>query len=285
MKKTNIFIFLSFFLSTACQSSPSSLDISIRPTPPEPGDTVRMEVRGVSAARLVGRFEGKEVHFYPLAKTSARLLIGLHSEWNPGPVNIEITEKKWIFPDRKHVMAVEIKKKQFRHENLWLTEGKTKLPQDPKQEEAKRTIEKTFLIESPDQLWAGKFEWPLKGKVTTSYGVRRTVNKKIKWPYHKGIDIYAPEGTDVMAPNGGVVLLAQRFPVQGRMIMLDHGQGVITTYLHLSSFSVTEKQKVEKGQIIGKVGADGFTTGPHLHWGFYIHSDPVNPQNWMQTEF
>ena len=287
MSRVRTFSFAALLCLAGCNASSKAMDVAVSPVTVKPGDTVRVEIHGVPARKLKCRFEGKDVPFFSLSldKKKTRALIGLNAEWKPGKYEIEIAEKKWFFRDTERTVSIAVKNKDFPKENLKLAHNKTQLAQDPKQGEAKAKIEKILTKRSSDQKWQGKFVWPVKGKVTTVYGVRRTVNKTMAWPYHKGIDIYAREGTEVRAPNAGRVVLAEPFPVQGRMIVLDHGQGVMTAYLHLSSIDIEEGKDVAKGQLIGKVGADGFATGPHLHWGLYVHGEPVDPKKWMETEF
>ncbi|WP_370308738.1 M23 family metallopeptidase [Sinimarinibacterium flocculans] len=114
--------------------------------------------------------------------------------------------------------------------------------------------------------FAGGFDWPLSATVSGVFGSRRILNGEPRQP-HFGIDLAAPKGTAIKAPAGGVVSLARDdLYYTGGTIILDHGQGVSTTYLHLSRLNVKPGQRVERGQTIGLVGATGRATGPHLCW-------------------
>lgn len=114
--------------------------------------------------------------------------------------------------------------------------------------------------------FAGGFSWPLSATVSGVFGSRRILNGEPKQP-HFGIDLAAPKGTEIKAPAGGVVSLARDdLYYTGGTIILDHGQGISTTYLHLSRLDVKPGQRVERGQVIGLVGATGRATGPHLCW-------------------
>jgi murein DD-endopeptidase MepM/ murein hydrolase activator NlpD len=114
--------------------------------------------------------------------------------------------------------------------------------------------------------FAGGFTWPLAATVSGVFGSRRILNGEPRQP-HFGIDLAAASGTQIKAPAGGVVSLARDdLYYTGGTIILDHGQGVSTTYLHLSRLDVHEGQRVERGQTIGRVGATGRATGPHLCW-------------------
>jgi murein DD-endopeptidase MepM/ murein hydrolase activator NlpD len=114
--------------------------------------------------------------------------------------------------------------------------------------------------------FAGGFTWPLSATVSGVFGSRRILNGEPKQP-HFGIDLAAAKGTKILAPAGGVVSLARDdLYYTGGTIIVDHGQGISTTYLHLSRLDVRPGQRVERGQAIGLVGATGRATGPHLCW-------------------
>jgi len=142
-------------------------------------------------------------------------------------------------------------------------------------------IRGTLATETPERLWED-FVFPVVGKMEGEYGERRTVDGRLKTGYHRGVDWAAPEGNPVLAAADGVVLLEGRYAEEGRMIILDHGQGVTTAYLHLSKILVDEGDEVEAGDVIGKVGSTGVSTSPHLHFGVYIHGTPLDPVYWFK---
>lgn len=111
--------------------------------------------------------------------------------------------------------------------------------------------------------------WPATGPISGVYGSQRILNGQPSTP-HFGVDIAAPAGSPVRAPVGGVVILAEELYLTGNTVIIDHGLGVNSTYAHLSSIAVKLGQRVEQGQLIGKVGATGRATGPHLHWGLNV---------------
>jgi murein DD-endopeptidase MepM/ murein hydrolase activator NlpD len=116
-----------------------------------------------------------------------------------------------------------------------------------------------------ERLWAGKFSWPGLYRVTGTFGATREINGATQ-SVHLGLDLGAPEGTPVLAPARGVVSLVGDFFYQGKLVYLDHGAGLSTGYFHLSEILVNRGDTVEAGQPIGRVGATGRVTGPHLHW-------------------
>jgi len=124
--------------------------------------------------------------------------------------------------------------------------------------------------------WVGGFSWPVIGRITGVYGSQRILNGNPRAP-HWGIDIAVPTGTPVEAPASGVVTLTHDMYFSGLTIFLDHGHGLISSFLHLSQISVEEGQRVERGELIGKVGATGRATGPHLDWRMSLGDVRIDP--------
>ena len=122
------------------------------------------------------------------------------------------------------------------------------------------------------------FVWPVQGRISGRFGNQRVYNGSPKSP-HSGMDIAAPQGTPVLAPAAGVVTFANAdLYLTGGTVLLDHGHGVSSNFLHLSRIDVKVGDRVVQGQVIGAVGATGRATGPHLHWGmnwFDVRIDPL----------
>jgi murein DD-endopeptidase MepM/ murein hydrolase activator NlpD len=144
---------------------------------------------------------------------------------------------------------------------------------EPSPEDMKRIKEEQRLIREARARrtmvsdFAGGFAWPITGIITSVYGSQRVFNGQPRAP-HLGVDIAAPRGTPIHAAADGVVALAgPDLFFNGSVMILDHGLGLTTVYAHMSEFLVKPGEHVKKGQVIGKVGATGRATGPHLHWG------------------
>lgn len=120
------------------------------------------------------------------------------------------------------------------------------------------------------------FVMPLRGAVTSRFGFRRHPIFRLR-QFHQGVDIAAPRGTPVVAASGGRVLFADWYGGYGKLVVLDHGQGLSSLYGHLSVILVRPGQTVARGQVIGRVGSTGYSTGPHLHYEIRQHGRPVDP--------
>src|SRR5208283_4340931 len=125
--------------------------------------------------------------------------------------------------------------------------------------------------------------WPVMGPITGPFGAR-TDPFNGEGAFHSGVDISCAYGQAILAPADGVVTYAGFYSGYGRLIEIDHGNGIDTRYGHLSGFAVTDGQSVRKGEVIGYVGMSGRSTGAHLHYEVRIHDTPVNPHKYLRTE-
>ncbi|HEX4853838.1 M23 family metallopeptidase [Arenimonas sp.] len=140
------------------------------------------------------------------------------------------------------------------------------------------TVTAARAADEPRTDFTQAFLWPVKGRISGRFGNQRVYNGT-PGSAHSGMDIAAPNGTPVLAPAAGVVTLAAPdFYLTGGTLLLDHGHGISSNFLHLSRIDVQVGDRVEQGQVIGAVGATGRATGPHLHWGmnwFDVRIDPL----------
>lgn len=131
--------------------------------------------------------------------------------------------------------------------------------------------------DSPETLFRSGFVWPVHGIISGPYGSQRILNGQPRAP-HSGVDIAAPKGTPVVSCADGVVSLVHPdMFYTGKSVVVDHGFGLASIYVHMSEILVTEGQRIAKGAPIGKVGASGRATGPHLHWGLSLFQTRLDP--------
>jgi murein DD-endopeptidase MepM/ murein hydrolase activator NlpD len=128
--------------------------------------------------------------------------------------------------------------------------------------------------------WSQAFIWPARGRISGRFGSQRVYRGGVPAAYHSGADVAAGSGATVVAPADGVVTLAPppSFSLEGNLVIIDHGMGLTSSFLHLSRADVRVGQHVRQGQPIGAVGATGRATGPHLHWSLVWNGARIDPQ-------
>jgi murein DD-endopeptidase MepM/ murein hydrolase activator NlpD len=179
--------------------------------------------------------------------------------------------------DRSRNLVVKVLQTHFPEIHLTLPDKKVFL-NDKDLARAQKEAEtlKAIWIKDTERLWKGKFVLPLENEISTQFGLKRIINKK-KNSRHRGMDIRGKKGEEVRASNRGRVVLAEELFFGGKTVILDHGQGIYTIYMHLSDFKAKRDAVVSKGEVVGLVGATGRATGPHLHFGVKVLNINANP--------
>jgi murein DD-endopeptidase MepM/ murein hydrolase activator NlpD len=230
-------------------------------------------------AEVKGEWNERTVPFWRENTTLEKALIGVDLEKDAGKYDLNVTAQTVDGEKLNCSAVIQVNKGHFATERLHVEKQFV----EPNPEQAKRASEEwqrlreIFDQVSPERLWDGKFRMPLDGVSSgTNFGKRRILNGQPRSP-HSGVDFPAPTGTHVHAAQSGKVVLAEELFMSGNTVVLDHGLGIYTFYGHLSSIDVKSGDSVETGQVLGKVGATGRVTGPHLHWGLTVEKARVNP--------
>jgi len=254
------------------------------------GSLLLAEVRGlVDAQKVKAEWDGRPVPLWQETQQSARVLhgmIGVDLEKAPGSYDWKIS---WTAADGSPAtcgVPITVRSGKFATEKL--TVEKQYVQPDSEQqkraEEDQKKMRAIFDTVTPEVLWNGKFRLPLKGDVAgRNFGRRRVLNGEARSP-HTGIDFPAAAGTPVYAAQAGKVALAENLYYSGNTVVLDHGFGIYTLYAHLSEIGVRAGATVAASAEIGKVGATGRVTGPHLHWGLTIDHARVNGLQIVQKQ-
>jgi murein DD-endopeptidase MepM/ murein hydrolase activator NlpD len=234
---------------------------------------------------LNGAWLGHQVPFtYDAGSKTWFALAGVGFETAPGTYSLELTgervggaaDSKMTFSRRFPVRAGKYPK--IKVELSVESKFTEPTPEQQKQIAEGQEIKKDYLSRvTTEREWSGSFTPAAVAAVSDVFGSERIFNGKTSSP-HLGLDFRVPSGTPIHAMNDGTVLLARPLYFEGNFVVLDHGQGFLTLYLHLSEFKVKEGEQVKRGQVIGLSGGTGRATGPHLHvavrWqGMYL--DPA----------
>jgi murein DD-endopeptidase MepM/ murein hydrolase activator NlpD len=254
------------------------------------GQIVLIKVPDLKDAAIVkGRFLGRTITLFPDPTNGAGSgyvgLLGIDLQDEPGGHELTI-EAQLGEQMRRFSYHVLIMKEQFAVEHLKLPKDKVDLDDKAaaRWKAEQEAVRKALAEESAMRLWQTSFLEPVHGKRTGIFGSVRIMNGQARNP-HNGEDIGAPLGTDVLASNDGVVRLTVDHIFSGRGIYVDHGLGLYSMYFHLSDVLVKEGDLIKAGQVIGKVGATGRATGPHLHWGMKVNGARVNPYALLELPF
>jgi murein DD-endopeptidase MepM/ murein hydrolase activator NlpD len=165
-----------------------------------------------------------------------------------------------------------------------IRESIAKLNEDANDREKSFTELLNFLHEQKSILAATPSIWPVKGWVTSEFGVRESPFRS-GVEFHKGLDISTRFGKEVVAPADGLVIVSAYDPQDGNFIKIDHGRSLATSFAHLSRRALKQGMRVKKGDIIGYVGDTGRSTGSHLHYSVFVNNVPVNPRKYLKNIF
>ena len=250
-----------------------------------PGEVVVIDVRIDGPTRsLTARAFDRDLRFFPAGPANvSSTLVGVDLTVDPGahPVVVRAEGPDGTVDERTYTLDVE--PKQFATRELTVNPNFVNPPAeviDRIQREAAR-LNAIFPVASPERLWNGGFLRPVPGEATSAFGRRSVFNGQPRSP-HSGADFRAAEGTPILAPNHGVVVLAADTYFSGNVVILDHGWGLYSYFAHLSAIDVAEGESVNQGETVGKVGATGRVTGPHLHWTVRLNNARVDPVALLQ---
>ncbi len=179
----------------------------------------------------------------------------------------------------KRKIGFSIKPKEYESQHIKL---KNKRMVNPENRDMDRIIREQKEIRQALSNWAPEtpdsllLDLPVTGPMSSPFGLRRFFNDQPRKP-HSGIDIAAPEGTPITAPANGIVSETGGYFFNGNTVFIDHGQGMVTMYCHLSKIDVKPGQQVTRGDVIGAVGKTGRVTGAHLHWSVSLNNTRIDP--------
>ncbi len=189
--------------------------------------------------------------------------------------------------DAQVVQPVKVVSGAYETQHIVLPAGKGDLLAPARTQPEIKRLMALWTTPSNQQQWQGAFRFPIADgfQQTSPYGTRRSYNGGPVSSFHEGTDWGAPEGTPVIAPAAGTVVLAEPLDVRGGAVIIDHGLGVTSNFWHLSRIDVKPGEQVKSGQTIGLVGTTGLSTAAHLHWEMRIGGVAVEPRQWSRVNF
>jgi len=255
-----------------------ALQVVVTPANPQLGDTlsVIIQVDGNGGETPKVSLQQKNYPAFPIGNGRFRALLPTTPLEKPGARLLQVAGDGQV-----QKLSVQVRDRDFPTQSIWLPPGKDTEGTDAEFDR----VDAFKALVTPEKFWDGKLLRPNSGEITTIYGVRRYYNGVFAQDYyHRGVDYAGAYGSPVVAPAAGRVSLvgreSQGFKIHGNVVGIDHGQGVASILMHLSRIDVKEGDVVKAGQVIGALGSTGASTGPHLHWGLYVHGQSVDPVPW-----
>jgi hypothetical protein len=274
-----VFWLAIFSLIIVSSAAGEGIQVTVSPSEVKQGDVLAVRVQTDADHPVVeGSFDKRPLYFYKEGEKSFAGIVGVDLAAEPGQHAIKVVVKGHGVTPWEQVFSVPVAAGGFEVQHLTLSKALVDLQGEilKRYLAERKKITAIFNQVRPLRLWEFPFMRPVAGEITSSFGLRRILNGQERSP-HSGVDIGAPLGAEVLACNTGVVALAQELCLEGNTIIIDHGLGLYSIYMHLSEMKVKEGDTVDRGACIGLVGATGRVTGPHLHWGIKLLKARVDP--------
>ncbi len=289
MRSRLVTLILCFVLSVPAVAKPSGGAWAVKAQPSRlvNGSPILFEVTPPQPLKsLAGTWLGHDVFFF--TKPDSR------SWWGLAGVGVDTQADSYLLelhgtPEQGTAITfakkVHVGKAKYPHIAVTVpTKFTEPSPAELKEIAAAREIKTQVLSHvGPDREWSGDFAAPVKANISDIFGTARTFNGKVQG-VHQGLDYGVPQGTPVMAANHGTVLLAQPLYFEGNCVMIDHGQGLLTIFMHLSRIDVKKGDAVERGKQLGLSGGTGQATGPHLHFAVRWQGVYVDPAKLLELK-
>jgi murein DD-endopeptidase MepM/ murein hydrolase activator NlpD len=238
-----------------------------------PGGVATFELPGPPDRLPTVAFNGRPV-MVVRSQDAWLAVLGIGLSIEPGEYHVDVLQ----LGGGEQKLSFTVKPKTYAVQQLKVPPSQVNLSPEDEARVAKETAKvrealDSFSSTAPSTL---RLAQPVPGRRSSSFGLRRMFNGESRNP-HSGMDIAAPTGTPIKAPLAGRVVDVGRYFFNGNNVIVDHGQGLVTMYCHLSKIRVEVGQELKRGEVLGDVGASGRVTGPHLHWGVSLNGAMVDP--------
>jgi murein DD-endopeptidase MepM/ murein hydrolase activator NlpD len=245
----------------------------------QPGELVVLTVTvpaGTSAVQA--QAFSRTLPAFPVDSRTWQVLAGIDLATRPGTYSVKVTATPEGGSPSSATHMLKVVNKSFPTRKLTVDNAFVTPPASAlaRIEEDSKALERCWANPSPEKLWAGPFVRPVPHEANSAFGSRSVFNGQMRNP-HTGADFRSPPGTPIQAPNAGRIALARDLYYSGGTVVIDHGLGLFSLFAHLSAIDVTEGATVASGEVVGRVGATGRVTGPHLHWMVRVGAARVDP--------
>lgn len=269
---------LLLLVGAAATAAPGAIDVAVAARSIQPGELIVFTLttmEPVDSLRL--RAFDREIPAFKEAALTWRALVGVDLAVAPQTYKVAIEATSGEHSIRT-TYDLRVDPRHFPTRTLSVDEAFVNPPPGVRDRIVKEAheIEALWRRSAPGRLWSGPFAIPVPGRAVSRFGTRSIFNGQPRSP-HGGADFLSPAGTPIEAPNAGHVVLARNLYFLGNTVVIDHGLGLFSMLAHLSALEVHEGDEVAPGRMVGRVGATGRVTGPHLHWAVRAGDARIDP--------
>jgi murein DD-endopeptidase MepM/ murein hydrolase activator NlpD len=258
--------------------------VEVQPLPVSQGTTMIIAVHTTEPVTLEGTLFGQTLHFAEEGHVYY-CPVGVHVLIEPGLYELELTAVDEQARTTAISTGVIVEAGRFGYERIDIPASRSGLLDPAVYVQDRERFDAVRSVFTPERFWTVPFQRPCGGTISAYFGSHRSYNGGPYTSYHSGVDFRSPSGTSVLAAAAGTVVLAEPLALWGNAVAIDHGWGILTGYAHLSKIGVQVGQQVQRGEIIGKVGNTGLSTGSHLHWEMWVSGNSVNGLKWLEGPY
>ena len=261
------------------------VDAQFRPLPARQGKTLGIHLETDGGAQISGTFMGRPLRFATHDANQHEAFFGIEATARPGSYPLTLAIDTASGQRTEVTLRVAVESGGYQAEQILLSAEQDSLLDPAVTGAEDATIAQVTSGFTAQRYFDGYMGLPSAGAITSQFGTRRSYNHGALSTFHTGTDFGAGPGAPIVAPAAGVVALTQPLPVRGNATLIDHGWGVYSGFWHQSEILVKVGDVVTPGQLIGRVGSTGRSTGPHLHWELWVGGAQVDPLQWVQETF
>lgn len=270
--------------SPTATPQPPALAAELVPGRTPQGGRARLQVRLDRAAALSGHLDGRPLSFVYATPLDAYAIVPVPSWSQVGDRALQVEARAVDGAAARAALTLEVEAGSFVTQSIVLDSSREGLFTPGLRSAEERYLGEVLRPRTEGPMWSGAWLLPAQGIRTSPFGARRSYQGGPVTGYHGGLDIAAPEGSPILAPAAGRVVLAEPLYVRGNVVVLYHGADVYTLYFHLSALDVQVGQQVAAGERLGAMGTTGLSTGSHLHWEVRVGTIAVDPDPWMESD-